>query len=175
MRLSFSVASDADAAAIAAIRTAAAEELTARFGHGHWSSSVTEQGVLQSMKHAKIVVGRAGPRIVTFARLATKKPWAIDADYFTPCTRPLYLTDMTVAPQRQRQGAGRQCLDAAVRVAREWPSDAIRLDAYDHAAGAGPFYAKCGFTERGRVRYRGTPLVYFELVLADVLESPSRS
>jgi len=39
------------------------------------------------------------------------------------------------------------------------------LDAYDGAAGAGRFYAKCGFLEVGRKIYRGVPLVYFELML----------
>jgi hypothetical protein len=48
---------------------------------------------------------------------------------------------------------------------RAWPGDAIRLDAYDAEAGAGKFYAKCGFRERGRVVYRKTPLIYFELIL----------
>lgn len=40
-----------------------------------------------------------------------------------------------------------------------------RLDAYDADAGAGSFYAKCGYQERERVIYRGTPLVYFELLI----------
>jgi hypothetical protein len=44
-------------------------------------------------------------------------------------------------------------------------ADAIRLDAYDGAVGAGAFYAKYGFKEVGRVVYRGTPLIYFELLL----------
>jgi len=48
---------------------------------------------------------------------------------------------------------------------REWPGDAIRLDAYDADAGAGGFYSNCGFREVGRVNYRGTPLVYYELLL----------
>jgi hypothetical protein len=50
-------------------------------------------------------------------------------------------------------------------VARAWPSQAIRLDAYDADAGAGGFYAKCGFREVGRVTYRTVPLIYFELLL----------
>jgi hypothetical protein len=53
----------------------------------------------------------------------------------------------------------------AARIARDWPADAIRLDAYDAPAGAGGFYATCGYTEVGRVRYRGTPLIYYELLL----------
>ena len=162
MELTFEVATADDAAAIAALRTEAAEHLTRRFGRGHWSSAVTERGVLYTLKHAKVLVGRADGRVLTVLRLATKKPWAIDVAYFTPCERPLYLTDMAVAPEFQGRGLGRRALEQAVRVARAWPADALRLDAYDAAAGAGGFYAKCGFVERGRVVYRKTPLVYFE-------------
>lgn len=54
--------------------------------------------------------------------------------------------------------------EAAVQ-AKAWPADAIRLDAFDAAAGAGPFYAKCGFREVARVTYRKDPLIYFELTL----------
>jgi GNAT superfamily N-acetyltransferase len=103
--------------------------------------------------------------VVTVLRLATRKPWAIDTAYFTPVSHALYLTGMAVAVAWQRQGLGRQALDDATAIARAWPAGAIRLDAWDAPAGAGPFYAACGYGERGRVRYRGNPLVYFELVL----------
>lgn len=99
-------------------------------------------------------------------RLATKKPWAIDVSYFTPVKRPLYLTGMTVALTHQGQGLGRLALKDAIEVAREWPADSIRLDAYDADAGAGAFYAKSGFLERGRFVYKGDPLAYYELLLA---------
>jgi predicted N-acetyltransferase YhbS len=72
---------------------------------------------------------------------------------------------MAVAPELQRQGIGRDLVREGLAVARTWPSQAIRLDAYDAAAGAGEFYAKCGFREVGRVTYRTVPLVYFELLL----------
>jgi len=70
-----------------------------------------------------------------------------------------------VHPQLQHSGIGRRLLAEAIELAKAWPADAIRLDAYDADAGAGGFYAKCGYEERGRVEYRGTPLVYYELVL----------
>ncbi len=60
---------------------------------------------------------------------------------------------------------GRVC-HSALRLLKGWPADSIRLDAYDGDAGSGPFYARCGYTEVGRVSYRGTPLVYYELVLS---------
>jgi GNAT superfamily N-acetyltransferase len=121
--------------------------------------------VLRAIASSKVLVSRDGGELVATLRLATTKPWAIDAAYFTAARRPIYLLDMAVAPQRQRRGFGRQLLAEATAAAKEWPADAIRLDAYDAPAGAGPFYAKCGYAERGRVVYRGTPLVYFELLL----------
>jgi len=106
--------------------------------------------------------GRAA--VATFA-LGTRKPWAIDKRYFTPCERPLYLTSMAVRPDYQRRGVGRRCVDEIVRIARAWPADAIRLDAYDSAAGAGEFYARTGFEHVGNATYRGNPLVYYEMML----------
>lgn len=154
-----------DAPAIAALRMAVAERLTREYGPGHWSSAVSERGVRHAMRTARVFVMRRGAELVATLCLATKKPWAIDTSYFTSCKRPLYLTDMAVAPNLQRQGIGRLCVDQARDLARGWRGDAIRLDAYDAAAGAGPFYAKCGFREVGRVTYRGTPLVYFEMLV----------
>ena len=165
MQLTFRDATLENVPVITALHNAAAGALTARFGEGHWSSLVTERGVAASPRHARLRVGKVGRRILTVLRLATKKPWAIDVSYFTPVKRPLYLTGMTVAVTHQGQGLGRLAIEDAVAVAREWPADAIRLDAFDAEAGAGPFYEKCGFVERGRVVYKGDPLVYYELLL----------
>jgi GNAT superfamily N-acetyltransferase len=164
--LSVTLASDADAAELALLRTAVADDLTRQFGEGHWSAAVTEQGELRNIKTSRVLIAREEQiGIIATLRLATKKPWAIDKAYFSNIPRPLYLTDMAVAPALQRQGVGRRIMEEAKAIASAWPSDAIRLDAYDCAAGAGPFYAKCGFREVGRVTYRGVPLVYFELLL----------
>jgi GNAT superfamily N-acetyltransferase len=165
--LCFATADDADAAAIAAIRTAAAQRLTRDYGKGHWSGAVTENGVSHALRTSRVLVVRNGAddTIVATLRLSTRKPWAIDPKYFTKVDRPLYLTDMAVDPAMQRTGIGRQLLREAAAVAKAWPADAIRLDSYASDAGAGPFYAKCGLREVGRVTYRGTPLIYFELVL----------
>lgn len=166
MRLKFADAKPEDAAAIAGLQNAAAGALTALYGEGHWSSLVSERSV-PAQGNARVRVGRAGKRIYTVLRLATRKPWAIDVAYFTPVRRPLYLTGMAVSVAHQRQGLGRQALEDAIAVARAWSADALRLDAYDAQAGAGAFYAKCGFRERSRVVYRGDPLVYYELLLSE--------
>jgi GNAT superfamily N-acetyltransferase len=165
LQLRFRDATLDDVAVIAALQNAAAGALTARFGAGNWSTLVTERGAALSQRHARVRLGRSGKRVLTVVRLATKKPWAIDVSYFTPVKRPLYLTGMAVSVAHQGQGLGRLALEDACIVARSWPADAIRLDAYDAQAGAGDFYLKCGFNERGRVVYRADPLIYYELLL----------
>jgi ribosomal protein S18 acetylase RimI-like enzyme len=164
MKLSFSIARQPEAPILAALHTAVAADLTLRYGDGPWSGKTTEKGVLFGMRHSQVVVARKGKSIVGTMRLAAKKPWAIDVSYFTPVKKAIYLTHMAVAPSLQRRGVGRALLKEAVKRARAWPADAIRLDAFDAEAGAGGFYVKCGFRECGRRTYRGAPLTYFELV-----------
>jgi len=164
--LRFRNATAADAPTIAALQNAAAGALTARFGAGHWSNLVSERSTVLAQRHARVRVGIEDKRILTVLRLATKKPWAIDVSYFTPVKRPLYLTGMAISVARQGEGLGRLAIEDAITTARTGPAQAIRLDAHDAEAGAGKFYAKCGFEERGRVVYKGDPLVYYEFVLS---------
>lgn len=155
-----------DAEELSLLHTAVAEDLTAKFGRGHWSSATSVKGVLFTMKRARVFVARKRQRIVATLALSTRKPWAIDKSYFAPSPLPLYLTSMAVDPAQQRKGIGARCMEEALCIAAAWPADAIRLDAYDAPGGAGGFYAKCGFTKVGRVVYRTVPLIYYELILA---------
>jgi len=163
MSLSVDIATDVDAAEIAALRTSAGQHLAQR--HGLRPTCVTEKSVLRGITTSRVLVAREHGAIVATLRLATKKPWAIDLSYFTTVPRALYLHDMAVLPSRQGNGLGRSLMEEAKAQARSWPSQAIRLDAYDAAHGAGEFYAKSGFIEVGKATYRKTPLVYFELLL----------
>ena len=165
MRIKLQPAASDDVQDLVALRAAVAQHLTAQHGEGPWSRLSTEKGVLFDMRNSSVFVVRNRKRQVATLRLVRKKPWAIDPSYFTPCTRPLYLLSMAVLPELQRQGIGRQCIKQTIKLAREFPADALRLDAYDSAAGAEDFYAKCGFKNVGRATYRSCPLVYFELLL----------
>ncbi|HEX3359085.1 MAG TPA: GNAT family N-acetyltransferase [Tepidisphaeraceae bacterium] len=164
-RLKLEPAKMEDAAELAALHTAVADHLTSIHGQGPWSGETSEKGVLFAMRNSHVFVVRHRGEIIATLRLATKKPWAIDRSYFTKCQKPLYLLAMAVTPAKQRQGLGRQCLEEAKKIVKAFPADAIFLDAYDAPAGAGPFYAHCGFTERGRVTYRNAPLIYYEILL----------
>jgi GNAT superfamily N-acetyltransferase len=158
-------ADESDAQALSELGLQVAQDLTNRYGRGHWSSSASTASALRRIRSTYVVVASLDAEIVATLTLATKKPWAIDVSYFTPVRKALYLLDMAVAPARQRQGIGRLLLEEARRVAESWPAEAIRLDAYDATAGAGEFYAWCGYREVGRRAYRGTPLIYYEHLL----------
>jgi GNAT superfamily N-acetyltransferase len=163
--LQVSVAQEEDAAELASLHAAVAQDLTDRYGKGPWSSSPSERSVLWAIKSSRVLAGRLDGAIVATLQLQTRKPWALDRSYFTEVARPLYLVDMAVAPTMQRRGLGRRLMHEAVTVGRAWPAGSLCLDAYDAQAGAGPFYDKCGFREAGRAIYRGTPLIYYELLL----------
>jgi GNAT superfamily N-acetyltransferase len=169
MSLSFEIAVEADAGAIAAMRNAAAEQLARKYGPGNWASLATERSVVLHNflrpKFQRTLIARDGPNLVATLCLQTKKPWAIDVKYFTNVSKALYLISMAVHPDWQGKGVGRLILKEAENIARSWPSNAIRLDAWDADAGAGPFYAKCGFRGVGHVIYRTAPIVYYEMLL----------
>jgi GNAT superfamily N-acetyltransferase len=167
-RSNLELAKNDDALSLATLHTAVAEHLTAKHGEGPWSLKTSEKGVLFAMRNSKVFVLRGDGEIIATLRLATKKPWAIDVSYFTACKKPLYLLAMAVAPAEQRRGIGRWCLEEVMRIAKAWSTSALRLDAYDAEAGAGGFYARCGWTERGRVSYRDAPLIYYEQLLSSV-------
>lgn len=154
-----------DTAELALLHATVANHLTMQYGQGPWSSSASERTLRFHMRSSKVLIARRRGIIIATLRLQTKKPWSIDRSFFTPCRRPIYLTDMAVLPRAQRRGIGRRCLEDAAVVARNWLGDAIRLDAYDADAGASGFYRKCGYRQVARVVYRGTPLIYFELML----------
>src|SRR5580658_8064047 len=115
MKLRFATAIQSDALELAALHTAANEDLTQRFGQGLWSSAATEKGVLLAIRLSRVVVARKGTRIVGALNLQTKKPWAIDVSYFTPVKKALYLTGMAVLPAMQRRGIGRMLLEEAAQ------------------------------------------------------------
>ncbi|HEY3744238.1 MAG TPA: GNAT family N-acetyltransferase [Bryobacteraceae bacterium] len=165
MTINLQVATAGDVRELAALHNKAAERLTGQYGQGLWSAKTTEKSLLWTMKVSTTYIVRTDAGLIATLSLSERKPWAIDKTFFSVSRMPLYLTGMAVNPDEQRKGIGKLCLDEARRIAAKWPSDAIRLDAWDAAAGAGDFYRRCGFREVGRVTYRGAPLIYFEWLM----------
>jgi GNAT superfamily N-acetyltransferase len=158
------VATAADAGDLASLHNATNARLTLQYGKGPWSVQGSERGALALMKRSTVYVARHRKRLIATFALSTRKPWSIDKTYFTVIERPLYLIAMAVDPDQQRKGIGRQCLEEARKIAKQWPADSIRLDAFDAEGGAGEFYRKCGFREVGRASYRNTPHIFFEML-----------
>jgi len=165
VNLDFSIATEGDALALKALHNAVSGAFLLRYRFGPWSVT-TETDMLLLIRNSRCIVAWSFGSIVGTLHLRTKKPWAVHIPYFTRVKKALYLTEMAVFPTMQRQGIGRMLLEEATRQARAWPAGAIRLDTFDADAGAGGFYAKCGFREVGRMRdRRGLPLIFFELLL----------
>jgi GNAT superfamily N-acetyltransferase len=156
------VAKPNEAGAVAELLSEAADTLTVQYGTGHWSRRSTDRGVKWLMRMGKVYVARDRGRAIATLTLTPRKPWAIDTGYFTKVPKAVYILSMAVAPDLQGKGIGRACVEEAAGICVNWPANALRLDAYDAQAGAGAFYAKCGFREVGRVTYRTIPLTYFE-------------
>jgi GNAT superfamily N-acetyltransferase len=167
MALSFRFATEADVPALLDLRLAVDADQERRFGTDRYSTTVTDRSIARGLKSSRVLIATRQGRIVGELRMASTKPWAVDLKYFTPVCKAVYLHDVHVDPRLRRTGIGRQLIERAKTVAREWPVDAIRLDAFDGRLGGGPFYAKCGFTEVGHAFYRGVPLIYFECVLSE--------
>jgi GNAT superfamily N-acetyltransferase len=125
---------------------------------------LSEKGVLRNLNTSRVLVARRGTKVVGTVRLEDKKPWAINVSYFTAVPKAVYLHSLAVAPEAQGHGIGRRLIEETKALARALSRNAIRLDAYDHAAGVVSFYVKCGFREVGHVSYRGVPLVYLEFL-----------
>ena len=161
--LTFATAVEADAEELASLRNAIGADQALRFGVK--SHNTTARGILSDMRHGQMLLARYKNQIAGSLVLVKKKPWAIDISYFTPAQSPLYVRSMNTAPALQHKGIGKSLLKAAIAEAKLRGCDAIRLDAFDAPHGAGGFYTKCGFTERGRRTYRASPLVYFEWLM----------
>ncbi len=154
-----------DAQELVSLKQAVFEDIQQRFGAGHWPPVSNLSDVERSIAHSRILVCKEGHTIVGMLRLSIEKPWAIDLAYFKPVSKAIYITDMAVLPARQHSGIGSQLIEYASQTAIENDVLALRLDTYDSENGAGAFYLKCGFAERGRASFRGTSLRYFEKML----------
>ncbi len=157
-----SVASARDAGAIAALRGHVARDMTRRYGEGHWSACPSVADVRRQVRASHVLVARQGEDIVGTVRLVAARQWAIDSGAFTPARTALYVFGLAVASEARGLGIGREIMEAAKAKAREWPAQALWLDAYDHAAGAGGFYLACGFRKVGPSSRSEVPVIFYE-------------
>jgi predicted N-acetyltransferase YhbS len=157
-----SVATAEDAPALVALRTAVANDMTRRFGHGDWSAAPSEVLVVKQLRASRVLVARRENQIVGTVRLTTAQQWAFDTTAFSPAKAAVYVLGLAVAPEARGHGIGSDLMNAAKESTNTWPADAVWLDAYDDRAGAGPFYVRCGFREVGRTRFGTVPLIYYE-------------
>lgn len=166
MRSIVSPASSRDAREIAALRSAVAEDMTDKHGYGPWSARASQALVQRQLRATKVLVARRGEapeqRIVGTVRLMQANQVLFDYRAFTRAETALYVIGLAVSPQARGQGVGRELMESAKAAARAWPAQALWLDTYENAAGAGRFYLKCGFRKVGTSTLHGSALSYYE-------------
>jgi len=162
LEASISVASARDARALTELRTGVAQEMTRIHGKGHWSSCPAKAEVLRQLRASRVLIASQRDRIIGTVRLIRALPALIDSGSFTPVDTALYVLGLAVSPEARGQGVGRSLMEAAKAAAHAWPADALWLDAYQLAAGAGGFYEKCGFRAVGPSLRGEVPLMYYE-------------
>ena len=164
--LSHRMGERSDARSVRRVRQLAADDLTTRFGRGHWTG-VSSLPTLRKHARAKQlhVVELDGEIVATFT-LSPRKISFYRKDWFAnPDGTALYLTNMAVRPDVQRRGVGRWIMSRIEDLAQESGCGAVRFDAYDANAGAGEFYRKCGYTCVHGSSVGETALEYYEKTL----------
>ena len=163
---SISLATRHDVPALAALHASVALDMTREFGEGGWSGFPSAAGVKRQLGASRVLVARCEAGVVGTVRLARAQPALFDAAAFTPVANAFYVLGLAVAPASRGRGVGRALMESAKEATRSAPMDALWLDVYDHAAGAGSFYEKCGFRKVGRVSHQRTVLVGYEWLAA---------
>ena len=159
-------ARSSDVKAVRAVLTAAANDLTARFGEGHWSGVSSVEALRKYLDEGALYVVEAEARMLGTLRLSERKIGFYHNDWFAdPSAAAGYLLDMAIDPAHQRRGIGQQAMRLAEELARARGLAAIRLDAYGGPAGAGRFYEKCGFRQVHAGEFKGVALEYFEKLI----------
>jgi GNAT superfamily N-acetyltransferase len=155
-----------DVGTVREILAAAAADLTACFGDGHWSTVRAIETLRKYADNGDLCLVEANSIAVGTLRLTDRKIGFYRNDWFARPDDPAgYLLDMAVHPNHQRRGIGRRSLQLTEQLARGAGLRAIRLDAYVGPAGAGDFYKKCGYALMHAGAFKGVALEYFEKLL----------
>jgi GNAT superfamily N-acetyltransferase len=163
MRLRFRRATVHDIPAIVMLWRAVNQKLGLRLGRPVWTKFAAPEGVYLEMRKASVYILRDEEIVIAVFTLTMQKPWGIEEMPFNPAARPLYLTDMAVHPNWRQHEIEQICIRAAIKIAKRWPCDALRLDTYDSELGNDGVVDKLGFRNVGTTWYRDMPSVCFEL------------
>ncbi|HUK59505.1 MAG TPA: GNAT family N-acetyltransferase [Stellaceae bacterium] len=149
------------------VLAAAAHALTARYGHGHWSTVRTLRTLRKYAGDRVLYLVDLDDVPVGTLKLTHRKVGFYHGDWFAdPGASAAYLMDMAIDPRHQRHTIGRRAMALAEEIARREGLCAVRLDAYRGPAGAGAFYRKCGYTLVHQGEINGARLEYYEKLLS---------
>ena len=169
--LTFELARPEHTKAIQAMRVAAAADLTAKLGPGHWSGSTKIASIRERIKCADpeklrvttlYVVCRDG-EVVGSITVSTYPPGFWRRTYWREGKETgLGVFNLVVFPELQRQGIGLFLMKAVEQLALDHKIRFVRLDAYSANPFSTAFYRAIGYDERTVIDLRGCGLVLYE-------------
>jgi GNAT superfamily N-acetyltransferase len=146
VKLKLILAESQDAEAIASLRNAVTDELTFNHGKGPWTVHHKTADVLADLRNAKLYVALRRDEVIASVTLSAKPTTAGKTPLKSAEKKPLYLTSICIAPEYQRRGYGRACIDEAIRLAKRAKADGIIATTYSTLeTSIGEFYLRCGF------------------------------
>ena len=154
---------DKEIQAIHDIRAECAADLLIRHGPGHWATTSSLAYVRSEASAKSLYAVKMGSQVIATFALARKPPLFFDLEDFAfPEDPAAYLSALAVLPDFQGQGIGTWCMQQMDAITLSWDGLALRFDAYDSPAGAGPFYERCGYQPCGKFSFNKVPLVLYE-------------
>jgi hypothetical protein len=166
MQLRVKRATPRDIPDITALWKLVVQRLGSRLGHPAWSKFVMPEGIYREMHRATVYIVREGDAVIAAFTLSMQKPWSLDEAQFKPATRALYLTDLAVHPHRLHRGIELLCIRAAIRIARSWLSDSLRLGTCEPEVGESVLLSTFGFRTVGTDYFGERPTTVFELSIS---------
>lgn len=171
MIVSFELARETHAQAIAAMRIASGAKLAHDLGPGKWSGTTRLPAVRERIRGADpqnlraqtiYVCCRDGEALGSVV-VSTFLPSFLKGKLWRqPKASALGVFNLVVHPAHQRQGLGRLLMAGVEELAGSHGIPFIRLDAFEASPGATAFYRALGYDERATVTLRTTRLVLFE-------------
>ena len=84
MKIKLQAATADDVADLVSLQNAVAQDLTSRHGKGHWSSNVSDKGVLFAMKRSTVYVAKCRKRLLGTFALSDQKAMGNRQDLLRP-------------------------------------------------------------------------------------------
>lgn len=137
-----------------------------KFGFSHWYPFMDLETFKRSLEGKKLYgVYQHDLIIATFNLSPSPRNYYYDELWSNPCAKALYLGQLAITPEYQKQGIGKWCMMQIEKLTLDFGSKVVRFDALNEHPWLKRFYEKLGYCICGIVKPNRWELVCFEKYL----------